>query len=245
MASDNAGTISYDPSSKILTLDNVKVNSEGEMQVLVNNHRCEKLIILIKGECRINGGGMTGFLVCDKSTMIAGEGVSKSKLIDNQGVFAVFNKNAVTLIFKDLELSLHLQDKTFMQMNKDDEPNAMVLFSHIAGLIENDAQRAVTNCSALHLEGCDLSNDTHWSASGHAVVDSNGQKASRVEIKLGEAPTSIEEIIHQESSIEAIYNLEGVRLETMQEGVNIVRLSNGTYRKLLLNNSAIATLKDR
>ena len=43
----------------------------------------------------------------------------------------------------------------------------------------------------------------------------------------------IESITVSEPTIEAIYNIEGKRMNSMSRGLNILRMSDGTTRKVL------------
>ena len=45
--------------------------------------------------------------------------------------------------------------------------------------------------------------------------------------------TGIESITVSEPTIEAIYNIEGKRMNSMSRGLNILRMSDGTTRKVL------------
>lgn len=46
--------------------------------------------------------------------------------------------------------------------------------------------------------------------------------------------TGIDSIATVDTSVVAIYNLSGVKVNTYQKGINIVRLSDGTTKKILV-----------
>ena len=47
-------------------------------------------------------------------------------------------------------------------------------------------------------------------------------------------PTAISDVLSQDSPVEAIYNMQGIRQSTMQHGLNIIRLTNGQTIKRIL-----------
>lgn len=47
-------------------------------------------------------------------------------------------------------------------------------------------------------------------------------------------PTAISDVLSQDSPVEAIYNMQGIRQNTMQHGLNIIRLTNGQTIKRIL-----------
>ena len=49
----------------------------------------------------------------------------------------------------------------------------------------------------------------------------------------GEGTTGVEEAT-EEATVVAIYTLGGVRINDMQEGVNILQMSNGTTMKVVI-----------
>ena len=48
----------------------------------------------------------------------------------------------------------------------------------------------------------------------------------------GDDETGLSDILSGEKEVEGIYNLQGVRQPRMQKGVNIVRFTDGTTRKV-------------
>lgn len=68
------------------------------------------------------------------------------------------------------------------------------------------------------------------------VVGNSGSEDGEVRslsFRIGES-TDIESVNNEEPTVVGIYNLNGVRLDDMQEGVNILRMSDGTSVKVLI-----------
>lgn len=57
--------------------------------------------------------------------------------------------------------------------------------------------------------------------------------AARENLALS-STTGIDSIATGDTSVVAIYNLSGVKVNTYQKGINIVRLSDGTTKKILV-----------
>lgn len=75
-----------------------------------------------------------------------------------------------------------------------------------------------------------------WSVLEIKLHENN--ESGNVEYKeyAGSEPVAIEEVLTEEdsSTIVAIYTTEGHRIAELQPGVNIIRLSNGSTRKVLV-----------
>lgn len=69
------------------------------------------------------------------------------------------------------------------------------------------------------------------------VVCSNGQTATAVlDVVVKGTVTGVESIESKNSlTIVAVYNLQGQKLESMQKGVNIVKYSDGSTKKIMVN----------
>jgi hypothetical protein len=64
------------------------------------------------------------------------------------------------------------------------------------------------------------------------LLDKTGA-AKSIGYRWGEGETAIEEV-EEEPTVVAIYNTRGVRLNDMQEGVNILQMSDGTTVKVVI-----------
>jgi hypothetical protein len=66
-----------------------------------------------------------------------------------------------------------------------------------------------------------------------AYIELLDKNAKSIEYRWGEGETAIEEV-EEEPTVVAIYNTRGVRLNDMQEGVNILQMSDGTTVKVVI-----------
>ena len=62
-------------------------------------------------------------------------------------------------------------------------------------------------------------------------------KIDQVTFTPSEETVAIEDILAQEdehTAVSAMYSLSGMRIQSLQKGVNIIRLSNGKTRKVMI-----------
>ena len=67
-------------------------------------------------------------------------------------------------------------------------------------------------------------------------VMANGEKSKQREAELREAYLTGIDVLptpDARATVRAVYNLNGVRLPALQRGINIVRMSDGTTRKVV------------
>ena len=65
------------------------------------------------------------------------------------------------------------------------------------------------------------------------LLDKTGVARS-MSYRWGEGETAIDSANNDELTVVAIYNLNGVRLDDMQEGINILRMSDGSTMKVII-----------
>ena len=92
-----------------------------------------------------------------------------------------------------------------------------------------------------YFKSLDLQNGTqilepegaHFDAAQYCVVDASGAVASGV-VFADASATGIEGVImNADAEVQDIFDAEGRQLNEMQNGVNIVRMSDGTTRKVI------------
>ncbi len=117
-----------------------------------------------------------------------------------------------------------------------------------SGMTDKGAFIAVNFLNELHKEAlpeegnvCDKNQVAAARERGWSVLEiklHENNESGNVEYKeyAGSEPVAIEEVLAEEDSatIVAIYTTEGHRIAELQPGVNIIRLSNGTTRKVLV-----------
>ncbi len=72
-----------------------------------------------------------------------------------------------------------------------------------------------------------------WTAAIETIVSATG--ASRSTAVDAEGTTEITEAEAAEATVVAVYNLQGARVESLQPGLNILLMSDGSTRKVLIN----------
>ena len=72
-----------------------------------------------------------------------------------------------------------------------------------------------------------------WTAAIETIVSATG--ASRSAVEDAEGTTEITEAEAAEATVVAVYNLQGARVESLQPGLNILLMSDGSTRKVLIN----------
>lgn len=72
-----------------------------------------------------------------------------------------------------------------------------------------------------------------WTAAIETIVSATG--ASRSAVEDAEGTTEITEAEATEATVVAVYNLQGARVESLQPGLNILLMSDGSTRKVLIN----------
>lgn len=66
------------------------------------------------------------------------------------------------------------------------------------------------------------------------LPEAKAQGVRAFSFRIGEDETAIEDVNNEPATVVAIYNLNGMRLDDMQEGVNILQMSNGTSIKVVI-----------
>lgn len=66
------------------------------------------------------------------------------------------------------------------------------------------------------------------------TAEAEEQGVRAFSFRIGEDETAIEDVNNEPATVVAIYNLNGMRLDDMQEGVNILQMSDGTSIKVVI-----------
>lgn len=66
------------------------------------------------------------------------------------------------------------------------------------------------------------------------TAEAQAQGVRAFSFRIGEDETAIEDVNNEPATVVAIYNLNGMRLDDMQEGVNILQMSDGTSIKVVI-----------
>ena len=61
----------------------------------------------------------------------------------------------------------------------------------------------------------------------HGIVDKQGDQYVNVSVGIMTA-------VNADNGVESIYSLSGMRLQQMSRGINIVRMADGTVKKILV-----------
>ena len=71
-----------------------------------------------------------------------------------------------------------------------------------------------------------------WTAAIETIVSATG--ASRSAVEAAEGTTEITEAEAAEATVVAVYTLQGARVESLQPGLNILLMSDGSTRKVFI-----------
>lgn len=67
------------------------------------------------------------------------------------------------------------------------------------------------------------------------ILNTAGEQGARAfSFRIGEDETAVEDVNNGPATVVAIYNLSGIRLDGMQDGVNILQMSDGTSIKVVI-----------
>ncbi len=218
------GIITYDPSTKTLTLDNTVIeNKEGNA---VWNEDVENLTIVLKGNNVLTTSGAA--FACSEPTVIDGQNSGKLTCTSEKNCGFYLNGAILTISRCDLTVTGIFGIAGYNGL----------LGEHLT--IDNATVRAkgtrgsICDLASLTLVGCEI-----ISPSGAAFDETqlgvalNGEVVKE-EITIGN-PTSVDSrTICPETEVSAVYTLDGRRINTLQRGINLVKTIDGKTRKVIV-----------
>ncbi len=236
------GTATWDQANATLTLDGINVESFDGIFIYCDN--IPNLKIVLAGNNTVNCEGYI-LLFGEGNVEISGTGSLTARTTDR---FAIM-QNATspsTLTIKDCMLDV--QGREYSIVGYENGPNTLVL-----SLVVDNATLKVKGATgdggwktagieslkAYELRGCHIETPgvkfgRKYEDSGYQLLgEDNDTYYGEVSI-VPDDPTAISQpAASATATVSAIYSLDGSRQPRMQQGVNIVKMSDGTTRKVI------------
>lgn len=220
------GAFTYNNNDKTL-----KVNdscSPGGVNAITNNDISD-LVIDFQKSLTLTGGNGGGAIIAFKNTTIKS---STSDLVTlsagNTGINAVQGAQIVID-----GVNMKITKPSYGINGHSGNPNLIIKSSKI---IVESTSGAIRGFSSVILDDCHVESPAGGIVSGGKVVENNGTTvAKNVTIDLG--ATGIQGVLPDGSSnaeMKTIYDAQGRKTNELQPGVNIIRMSDGTTKKVIV-----------
>lgn len=219
--------VCYDPDTKTLTLAQVTVDNKGDAVNPVYNKTCDNLTINVTGNCELKS----------TSKNSSSTNIWKNTTIQGNGTLSLTGTNG----------NLHASNNavvTLDDINMEIEGNAETTNTNgtlVVNLKTKDKQVKVDG-SVYKWTAITLQNGTKvvepagakLNADGTAVVTSNGGVASGV-VFGDKTATAIDAVeVDRNADVRDIYDASGRQMDAARKGLNIIRMSDGTVRKVMV-----------
>jgi hypothetical protein len=216
--------ISYDPSSKTLTLNGVTLDVGSDFVNAIRNTN-DGLTIKVTGT-NVLTSSHSGYnsdnvpINVSANTTITGDGSLK---VEKLPVSTYSNANLTLKDAKNLEFH-NIKANTSSSTSKLLVDNSNVTINNSTSYFANVSWQN----GFLHLP-----KDGYFDSEIRKIVDSYGNAATKV--VFGDKTTAGIDGITTDADAEVIgiYDAQGRKLEEMQQGINIIRMSDGTTKKVI------------
>ena len=218
--------VTYNGSTKTLTLTDATVTNKGEEMNALKNSGVDGLTIKVVGdntlmtECSgYNSSNTSVFL--QNNTTITGDGTLNIK---GYGPLMMSGKK---LTIKDAKKVV--AEKSIRAQNTTNEAELVVDNSNV------ESSYVCFWKSVTWLNGS-LAEPVNgkFDPESTYIVDANGNKASRV-VFIDQAATAIDAVeVDNNADIRSIYDANGRQMDSARKGLNIIRMSDGTVRKVMV-----------
>ena len=237
-----AGSVSFDPTSWTVTIDGATITDPRNAHAAIERQSVgyeqfagQPLTIVLKGVNTLDGHSV--ILCPDNDLVIVGEG----SLVCGVGTYSWEYFTAGNITIKD-QVILNTSDKgLYFKGTQTLIQNSTVEAKGIAGtgVLAVDNSDITSTGKVYDFDDVVLQNAKYQTPEGASydttqkcVVNANGGVTGTVVI-VSDA-TGINSVLADFAAGAAIYTLDGRRLQALQRGVNIVRMADGTVRKLLV-----------
>ncbi|GEM_PF-1963010 len=222
--------VSYDPDSKTLTLNGATINTEGGSYInCIRNEDVDNLVINVASDSRLTPkvGGWGGFYT-NRNTTVTGAGKLTVDHSDNSDF--CFSVAGGSLTLKDINMYIagNLKGYTSSGDNYLYIDLAAGKRVEVAGSVYDFTDLTFRNGSKL------LEPEGAWYDNTNKFVTTGSGRATGIVFADKDA-TGIEGVLMSDADlkVEGIYDAQGRQLQQMQKGVNILRMSDGTTRKVV------------
>lgn len=219
------GAFTYNNTTK--TLDVNESSTPGGINAITNKEVVD-LTINFKKALTLKGGGGGGAIVAYKATTITSSSTGLIALsAGNTGVNAV---QGATVTISGV--NMQIKDASFGLNGHSGSANLIVKSSNIDIVSTSSAIRGFTG---ITLDNCYYSSPVGAQYKNGYLMESNGTTiAKKATIAVG--ASAIGDVLTDSDAnaeITGIYDAQGRQLQEMQPGVNILRMSNGTTKKVI------------
>ena len=219
------GAFTYNNTTK--TLDVNESSTPGGINAITNKE-VANLIINFKKTLTLKGGGGGGAIVAYKATTVTSSSTGLVTLsAGNTGINAV---QGATVTISGV--SMQIKDASFGLNGHSGSANLIVKSSNIDIVSTSSAIRGFTG---ITFDNCYLASPVGGQYKNGYVVESDGTTiAKKATIAVG--ASAIGDVLTDSDAnaeITGIYDAQGRQLQEMQPGVNILRMSNGTTKKVI------------
>ncbi|MBQ2128053.1 MAG: hypothetical protein II429_02885, partial [Prevotella sp.] len=223
--------ISYDPSSKTLTLNGVTLDLGSDAGNAIKNDTDNDLIINVTSVCNLKVGG-TGnsaiYFAKGGTGTIKGSGKLTVSSVFSNSIIAPYNG---TLILDNIDMEV---EKNIAGWT-DNKSTLKVKLTTPGKVIRVNGN--VKDLGSLILdEGTKIVDPDggYFSSSKYGVVKSDGSTLASPVVFADKTSTAIDGITTDaDAEVIGIYDAQGRKLEEMQQGINIIRMSDGTTKKII------------
>lgn len=219
------GAFIYNNTTK--TLDVNESSTPGGINAITNKEVVD-LTINFKKALTLKGGGGGGAIVAYKATTITSSSTGLIALsAGNTGVNAV---QGATVTISGV--NMQIKDASFGLNGHSGSANLIVKSSNIDIVSTSSAIRGFTG---ITLDNCYYASPVGAQYKNGYLMESNGTTvAKKATIAVG--ASAIGDVLTDSDAnaeITGIYDAQGRQLQEMQPGVNILRMSNGTTKKVI------------
>lgn len=220
-----SGNVSWNATTKTLTLNNAKIeNIAGYYTLLVSG-----LDITIKliGSSDMNATTMEGVRLMNSKTTITGDGTLKV----NAGFTAVYLHHDATLTIDGCTVDINGRLEGWGSGDEKDKNNHLVVKNATlkASSVRRLSSISLTACKMQSPDGGKIGGDEF----GKFVATADGSKAQNVVIVPDKTASIARANVENGCEAKAIYSMDGHLQPALGKGINIVRTSDGKTVKVL------------
>ena len=217
--------VTYDDGSKTLTLNGATIDNFGGDLNCIRNESVENLTINVVSNNTLTSTSSSnwGTIYTNKATTITGNG--KLTVDGTKGNISV---SGGSLTFKDVNVSMsgelkgYASDLLYVDLAQGSGKRV-----EVAGKVYNFSDVTLRNGSKILLpEGA-------WYDNTNKYITTGSGAATGI-VFADHAATGIEGVLmNADAEIQNIFDAQGRQVDELQQGVNIIRMSDGTTRKVI------------
>jgi len=216
--------VTYNPSGKVLTLNGATIDMGSAGVNAIKNNSVDGLQLWTSGNNTINADNTSwSCLNLWKNTEITGNSLNLT------GANGSINANNAQVHLNNINMNISADIKTnggvnALQVSLPNESKKITVAGSVTGY---NSLLLSTETKILEPEGA------YWDAANKYVTTGSGAATGVVFANIN--ATGIEGVLMNDADlkVEGIYDAQGRQLQQMQQGVNILRMSDGTTRKVV------------